>query len=167
MSGIYRDESETFEINLSAACWSMGEELRDKFQAAGNLLNGVDWIVETDDALILIEFKDYSGRGMKIDNKLEGYLQKITRKYYFSAYYLYARGKRKVMDYVLIAEGSNIDDLVKYTIKASIHKRLPFVLQENPEISDKLIEYFEMYSVSEWNEKYPMFPLAKINKPPT
>ena len=57
MSRIYRDESETYEINLEAASWSMGGELQEKFKAAGSFLNAVDWIVEINDTLLLTHIK--------------------------------------------------------------------------------------------------------------
>jgi len=43
--------------------------------------------------------------------------------------------------------------------QASIKKRLPFELQENPEITIKLIKDFKVVSIAEWNREYPAFPL--------
>jgi len=164
MSGIYKDEAENYEINLQKAPWSMGGELQDKFRAAGSFLNAVDWMAETEDTILLIEFKDYNHPLSKIEDR-EKFYQGILRKYYFSVYYLTACGRlnNKVANYVFIAEAPSIDKIIGKRARNSIKRRLPFDLQEqNHEISNKLIDHFDIVSVSKWNELYPMFPLYKL-----
>jgi len=160
MSGIYRDESESYEINLEYSPWSMGGELQDIFRTAGSFLNAVDWIVETDDKLLLIEFKNYSTPDATVDNR-EKFYQGILRKYYFTAYYLLACGWQKTMNYVFIAEAPNFDKIIGKRARNAMQRRLPFDLQQNLEISNTLIDYFRILSVAEWNEMYPMFPLRR------
>jgi len=177
MSGKYKDESKAYEINLEAATWSMGEALQDKFKAAGSFLNAVDWIVEIDNALLLIEFKNYSrpetiiehqdsnqGAKRKFRDKL---YENVLRKYYFSSYYLFACGQRKVVNYVLVVETPNLDSVIGKRAQASIQRRLPFDLQNNAEITGVLIDFFKVLSISDWNELYPMFPLYKCSNGPT
>jgi len=160
VSAIYRDESETYEINLEAAGWSAGGELQDKFRAAGSFLNAVDWIAEVDGNLLLIEFKNYEAPDAIVANR-EKFYQNILRKYYFSAYYLLASGQQKTMNYILVAEAPNLDKVIGKRAQSSIQRRLPFDLQQNPEIPDVLIDFFKILSVSEWNIQYPMFPLGR------
>ena len=45
---------------------------------------------------------------------------------------------------------------------AKIMKRLPYKLQELPEITVNLINDFKVLSIQEWNDQYRMFPLEKI-----
>ena len=160
MSAVYKDESGTFEIDLSFAEWSIGSDLHNKFKTVDNFLNDVDWVAETTNELFLIEFKHFSTPKGNLDD-IEKFYQKILRKYYCTAYYLMACGKQKVMNYYFVAEAPNLDKVIGKRMKASVHKRLPFNLQQSPEISDRLISEFKVLSVSEWNEQYPMFPLRR------
>jgi len=159
MDGLYYDEKKTFQINLSSANWSTGD-LHEIFGVIGNFLNDVDWITETENSLLLIEFKDYSKGEHRIDDK-EKYYQNILSKYYGSAYFLFACGKKKPMDFILIVNSPLMDTVIGKRAEASIKKRLPFILQNNPEIPNQLINHFWILSISDWNDRYPMFPLQQ------
>ena len=160
MSGKYRDESQTYEIDLTKAFWSIGD-LQDKFRSAGNFLNAVDWVVETPTALMLIEFKNYS-KSQGVIAEREKFYQNILRKYYFTAYYLLSCGKEKAMDYIFIAEAPNLDKVIGKRAKSAIKRRLPFTLHENNgEIIKGIINDFKILSVAEWNNEFPLFPLSK------
>ena len=161
MGGIYLEEHKEYQIDLRNAICSMGD-LKEKLKIVGNVLSDVDWIAETEESFLLIEFKNWV-KGHKLDGRdsKEKFYQSILRKYYGTAYYLLASGKKKTMDFVLIIESPEIDNVIKKRAEASIKKRLPFKLQEYPEITSTLIAEFKIWSVAEWNEQYPMFPLEK------
>jgi len=57
MSGIYYDEHKTHKIDLSKTIWSTGQLHSLYEQTINNVLSDVDWIGETTDNILLIEFK--------------------------------------------------------------------------------------------------------------
>jgi len=86
----------------------------------------------------------------------------IIKKYYGSAFFALSCGKTKPIHFFVILESKLMDDsFMRGRAEASIKKRLPFKLQQNPEILNVLIENFKICSIPEWNELYPMFAFKK------
>lgn len=44
------------------------------------------------------------------------------------------------------------------------YQLLPFRLQKSLEIKENFIRKFDILTISEWNEKYPQFPLRRYKK---
>ena len=89
-------------------------------------------------------------------------LDNIVKKYYGSEFYMLACGKQKPVHYVFILESKIfMESKLRKRAEASIIKRLPFELQKSPEILNNLIEKFSILTISEWNTKYPFFPLER------
>lgn len=158
MSSVYTEEHNEFQIDLSKAGWSLGN-LKDIYKTIGNILNDVDWVAETEDSLMLIEFKNWR-KGHIIDD-MEQFYQNTARKFYGTAYYLMSIGKTKPMSYVLVIASPPSDNVINKRAQASIMKRLPFRLQENPNIERTLILSFKIFGINDWNEAYPFFPLTE------
>ena len=164
MRGIYTDENQNFQINLSKASYSTGN-LHDIFKDIYNILSDVDWIAETEDKILLIEFKNYEKRiDLPKGDKAESMRLQIARKFYGGIFYLLACGKRKPVEFIWIAESPYLDTRMRGHYKESMNKWLPYKLQKRPEVTSSLIEQFHIFSVSDWNKKYPQFPLKKIAK---
>ncbi|MCL2399372.1 MAG: hypothetical protein FWC91_06480 [Defluviitaleaceae bacterium] len=165
MSGIYTEENGKYQIDLTNALYSIGDLGIKYAKTIGGMQSDVDWIAETEDAMILIEFKSYEKEGTfpKYEQeKGEQLYQKILKKYYGTVFFLMACGKKKPIYFIWILESPHMDSFVRKKYFQSIKKRLPFELQKLPEIKVKLIENFKIMSVKEWNEEYSQFPLTKI-----
>ncbi|MCL2422081.1 MAG: hypothetical protein FWD03_09510 [Defluviitaleaceae bacterium] len=158
MDGIYTEENSRYQIDLRKAL-SSTEGLHDKYKAISNTLNDVDWIAETDDGIILIEFTNYTEKPQP--NNAGAKHEQIAKKYYGGMFYLMACDKTKPIDFVWIAESPFLDSAVRKRYYSSIISRLPFELQKNQEIKRELLRKFQVMSVSEWNKQYPQFPLTQ------
>ena len=151
MSGIYTDENGNYQIDLSRAICST-DSLHTKYQSIGNILSDVDWIAETADTVILIEFKNYATRERFPQGDDLGKLyQKIQKKYYGSVFYLLACGNNKLIDFVWVVESPHLDTVLRKRYFERIQKNLPFRFQRKPEIVVNLINTFGVLSVAEWN----------------
>ena len=161
MDNIFYDENNKFQIDLSAAQKPLGN-LHSKFKSIGNIISDVDWIAETDDEVILIEFKNYEEKEhIPEGNEVGSTYQKYARKYYGSVFYYLSCGNQKPFDYVVVLESPHMDNVVRNWYRNSIMKLLPFKLQEMSEIAIPLIRNFQVMSVSEWNKLYPQYPIRK------
>ena len=58
MTQIYQDENQQFQFDFSSALWAINK-LHDIYsQNKVGILSDVDFIVETDDSILLIEYKN-------------------------------------------------------------------------------------------------------------
>jgi len=140
--------------------------LHDLYKDIKNILNDVDWIAETDEETLLIEFTHYEKRDdlPKGDNA-EAKKFQIAKKYYGGIFYLLACGKQKPVDFIWIAESKYLDSRIRSYYRESMTKWLPYKLQERGEINSNLIRHFRIFSVDDWNNEYPQFPLKRIEIP--
>jgi len=173
MSGIYIEENRRYQIDLRAALWST-DNLRDIYSSIGNTLSDVDFVAETDDSIFLIEYKNTEIENAinpkAFEEKVENgkLYDNIVNKYYGGTFYLLACDKKKPIHFIAILESKLMEDgFTRRRAEASIKKRLPFKLQENPDIINALIKDFKILSISEWNTQFPMFPFAKYDLEPS
>ena len=175
MSQIFFDEHHLYEIDFSSAPWAT-DQLHDIFHNAGlTIWHDVDWVVETTDELLLVEYKNSNHPNARNEfNPLKNEkLDNVARKYYESSFFLQAvrRVGQKKKKFVYILEHKNGDSVMLNLVRNQLISRLPFRLQnqfKNP-IENKLdnhlalsrnwIDDLEVLSIAEWNEKYAQFPL--------
>ena len=118
--------------------------------------------------MILVEYKNSNIPGAAnpaaFDLKSQKLQNKIAYKFYDSWIYLKAWGKEKPMKYVFIVEFPNADLVMRKRLREKIGNLLPFKLQSSPEIKCKIIESFDVLSISEWNthDVYKSFPITLI-----
>ena len=160
MQGIYRDEHNSHEIDLRRAVWSKGD-LKNTFKSIGNELSDADWIYEESNAFVLVEFKNWKQGKMEVP-KTEFYA-KTVKKFYGSAFFLLATKIPKPMCYIVVLASPLKDEFTTKTAVASIKKRLPFEMQKGHEFSHELIRYFNIFSVAEWNNQYPLYPISNLH----
>ena len=170
MNQIYQDENRMFQFDFSAALWA-SDQLHNIYNKTNvGILSDVDFIAETEDNIILIEYKNADILGAAhpeafrpLDQKREN---KIAFKYYDSWIYLSAIGKNKSVKYVYILEYPNSDVVTRKRIRNRIADLLTFKLQKLPEIRIEMIHDFEVLSISEWNahEQYKAFPISPIDQ---
>lgn len=166
MSYIFEEENHFYAIDCRKAMWATNslDELYHNYTKS--VLCDVDWIIETKDNMLLVEYKnanvpgasDPNGFKPNKDNKLIN----VTRKYYDSIHYLNIINKDKPRKYVYILEYPNGDVVSRLGIQVMLQQRLPFNLQNTEGAIKKVIESIEVVSIDEWNERYSMFPINSI-----
>lgn len=168
MSQIYQDENHQFQFDFSSALWAT-DKLHDIYSKNKvGILSDVDFVVETEDSILLIEYKNADIPGAvhpevfnPVDQKREN---KIAFKFYDSWIYLSATQKYKPVKYIYILEYPNDDTVTRKRIRNRIADLLPFKLQKLPEIKMEMIHDFEVLSISEWNAhtQYRAFPISPV-----
>ena len=167
MNIIYIEENGVYQFDFSQALWAT-DELNNIFHNTHIELSDVDFIAETDSDLILLEYKNANITGASkpeafrpSDDKM---INKIAWKYYDSWIYLIALQKEKPCTYVYILEHPNGDKSSRLAIREKIVNKLPFELQELPQIKRKLIKDIQVLSIDEWNnhEIYKRFPITPV-----
>lgn len=175
MSQVFYDEHHLYEIDFSSATWAT-DQLHDIFHSAGlTILHDVDWVVETNDELLLVEYKNSNHPNARnVFNPLKNEkLDNVARKYYESIYFLQAtrRVENKKKKFVYILEYKNSDSVTLNMVRNQLICRLPFRLQKEFDnliednqlvLSSNWIDDLEVLSIAEWNENYAQFPLRLV-----
>lgn len=166
MSGsIHTEENGVYTLDCSAALWST-DQIHNLYHSSGVFLCDVDFIAETPDFLLLIEYKNADipnaanagafnpSSAKKVDN--------VARKFYDSLHYLALEGKIKPVKYVYIVEYPNAGVTDRKMLRNAIAVKLPFKMQQGKPA--KLIENFEVMSIQEFNghSEYSAFPLTPV-----
>lgn len=169
MSQIFQDENRCFQFDFSGALWAT-DQLHDIYSRNKvGILSDVDFIAETEDSLLLVEYKNANIAGAvhpeafnPFDQKREN---KIAFKFYDSWIYLSAIQKTKPITFVYLLEYPNDDAVMRKRLRARIADLLPFQLQKSEDIKAKMIERFEVLAISEWNAhaSYGAFPITPVN----
>lgn len=168
MPQIFSDENNSCRIDFSQADWAT-DQLHDIFHAAKvSLLHDVDFVAETEDMLLFVEYKNSNlpaavnpGAFKPLEDKR---LNRVALKYYDSLNFLRAihhgQGKQKV--YVYILECQKGDHVLRSQVKNLLAGRLPFLLQQQNDFPEKMIDRVEVVSIDEWNASYGKFPLKLL-----
>lgn len=164
MEKIFTEENGNYKIDCSKALWAT-DKLHEQYHVAKCLLRDVDWVFETDDKIILVEYKNadiasaYKPGAFK--PREDKVINKVVKKFYDSLHYLTLQGKTKSKEYVYILEYPNGDSVSRKMIRNKMKKKLPFLLQINIGEGRKLIEKMAVLSIDEWNNNdvYGKFPI--------
>lgn len=164
MDLLFRDENESCQIAFNNVEWAT-DKLNQIFDAAkAHILCDVDVIIETQDELLFIEYKNANVKNAKYPdafNPLEDKsINKVARKYYDSEAFLqavgFSKGKRK--SYIYIMEAMNGDCVLRGRVRNRLKSLLPFLLQEQNQMPVHLIDDVQVVSIDGWNKMYPKFP---------
>lgn len=169
MSRIYREENQLYQFDFSAALWGT-DAVHDVFHNnKAGILSDVDFIAETQEYILLVEYKNaavsQAVHPEKFDPTDQKRENKIAYKFYDTWIYLSAIQKEKPVRYVYILEYPHGDRVVRKRIRNRIADLLPFELQKLPEVKVEMIRNFDVLSISEWNahEEYGMFPITPVS----
>ena len=164
MEKIFVEENGVYSIDFTQARWATNE-IHDIFHRSGVFLSDVDFVAESDDMLLLVEYKNSN---IPQASNPEGfcpakdkYIDKIARKFYDTYFYLKEIGKGRTATYVYILDYPNADSVTNDMVRNKIARKLPFQLQEG--FIHKCLDRFEVLSIDEWNEKYSQYPLRSLN----
>ena len=169
MSQIFGDENHSCKIDFSAALWAT-DSIHDIFHAAGLfILRDVDFVAETENELLLVEYKNanlpQASHPEAFRPMEDKRINNVALKYFNSLQLLQAmhRGLAKKKHYVYILECSNGDIVLRKHVRELLAARLPFALQKQVAMPETMIDSIEVLSIDEWNERYGLFPLQLVD----
>lgn len=164
---VYTEENNIYQIDCSRALWS-SNCIHEVYRQANVQLSDVDFIIEDEDSMILVEYKNANipnasnpGSFNPCEDKK---INSIVRKYYDSLHYLGLIGKTKSKQYIYILEYPNGDSTSRKMLRNRIKKYLPFNLQKNMCKPREMISKFSILSIEEWNNDgiYGNYPITKL-----
>ena len=161
------EENAIYQIDVSASIWAT-DELNNIFHSAKTELSDVDWVIETPESLLLVEYKNANFAGAANPGAFQPgsdkLISKVVRKYYDSCFYLDAIGKNKPKIYIYILEFPLGDKVTRKLIRERLTLKLPFALQRTEGVRKELIRRVEVLSIEEWNSHsvYGSYKIKKI-----
>lgn len=169
MEKIFEDENHNYQIDLSQAVWA-SDRLNSIYHESKIELSDVDFIAETKDDLLFIEYKNAkvanASKPLSFQPDLDKKISQVVRKYYDSFIYTSAMGigNNKSKKFIYILEYPDGDSVTRRGIRNKLKTKLPFLFQELNEVIYKLIDEINVMSIKEWNEAYPDFPLLQTHE---
>lgn len=165
-SKIRIEENGRFQFDFSALdyVWEFHDIV------AKTALSDVDFITETDEEVLFIEYKNaniknaVNPEAMLQKIKHETFYHKIARKFYDSLLLFWARNgneKNLPIVYVLIIEHPILDKKLRRQLKLKIEKQLPFRLND-PLIKKQVISNFEVMDLKECTERIPKVRISEV-----
>lgn len=167
MNRIFAEENGIYQLDCSKAVWAT-DDVHLRYQQAGIHIKDADFIIETETALVIVEYKNANISGAanpSAFNPMAGSkISDVTRKYYDTLHYLTLRQKTGPKHYVYIVEAQNSDSVMRKRLRDQLTRELPFKLQEDMKAGIHLIESVDVLSIAEWNahDEYKKFPLVRI-----
>ncbi|MCI8867899.1 MAG: hypothetical protein HFE61_07125 [Anaerotignum sp.] len=169
MPNIFIEENGRYRIDCSKAVWAT-DKMHDEYQRAGIHIKDVDFVIETEDYLILLEYKNANIQGAKKPHSFNPEEQKkylsTTRKFYDSLHFLKLMNKAKPLHFIYVLEYPNGDMVTRKRLREKMKLELPFALQKNIGNGIELINKFDVVSIAEWNsdEEYGKYPLSTVDR---
>jgi hypothetical protein len=163
--GVYVEENNKYKIDCTNAIWST-DQIHFDYVATHSLLSDVDFVIETEDIIYLVEYKNsnlpYAANPDAFQPNTQKKVEKIARKYYDSLHYLKMHDSHKPVKYIYVVDYPNAGQTDRMLLRDKITDLLPFQLQIGSPI--KLISGFDVLSIDEWNahSEYSRFPLIPV-----
>lgn len=167
MEKIFTEENGCYKIDCSRAIWAT-DQLHLQYIDTNSVLSDVDWIMETNRKIYLVEYKNAdipdASNPMAFRPADDGKINKVAKKFYDSLHYLNLLGKTKPKEYIYILEYPNGDSTSRRMIRNLLKSKLPFALQENIGNGKKIIDSVNVFSIEEWNAdpQYGQFPIQPV-----
>ena len=175
MKPIYIEENQQYSLDCSKAVWStdkLHSYYQDSNHTYGNLgfLCDVDFIIETDTNILLVEYKNANVPGAAHPEAFEpsknNKLENVANKFYDSLHWLYLVGKDKPRKYIYVLEYPLGNSSSRLMVRNKLQERLPFKLQSAcANLGRKLIDEVRVVDIEEWNNDkelgaYPFNPVT-------
>ena len=168
MSQILVEENNIYALDCTKAVWASGE-MHQRYHAAGlSILRDADFVVETEDEILIIEYKNANIPGAAKPEAFHPLEEKrvtgVAKKYYDSLPYLTLLQKAGPKRFIFIVEAHNSDSTMRKRLKDRLASLLPFELQKALGTGVRLIEGVDVLSIEEWNShaKYGNYPLLPL-----
>lgn len=168
METVLIEENNKYQMDCSSAVCATSEIHTLYNNLCSSILSDVDFFIEDEKTFIFVEYKNACIKEavnpaafVPSDDKT---IKKIARKFYDSTLYLRLKMKEgtKPLDYVYILEYPHGDSVTRRAIRNKIANYLPFSLQKELQAKTYIIRNFQVFSIAEWNEKYPEYPLTPL-----
>mgnify|MGYP006916248180 CR=1 FL=1 len=170
MGIIFTDENQSWQFDFSRALWATDKLHEDYMNVKDSILHDVDFIVEDEQTMLLIECKNANFKGVSRPSAFEpvgaNKISDVARKYYDSIHFVngVGKGKNKSYVYVYIVEARNGNITERKAIRNRLKDRLPFRLQEKCEFMFRLVDKVEVLNFDEWNKHYPQYPAKRLKE---
>ncbi|MGB8453164.1 MAG: hypothetical protein WCD89_12655 [Anaerocolumna sp.] len=161
------EENGAYQLDCSTAMWST-DQMHNLYHSSGTFLCDSDFIAETSEFVLLIEYKNANlpnaANPGAFNPSVPKKIDNVARKFYDSLHYLSLERKSKPVKYIYIVEYPNAGVTDRKMLRNAIANKLPFKMQIGK--AGKLIENFEVMSISEWNShaEYSKLPLAPVKQ---
>lgn len=165
---IYTDENGFYNFDFRASLNATNSLNRIFNRSVASLLSDVDFVVELEETMLLVEYKNASipgaARPEAFKPSEDRHIDKIARKFYDSLIFVWACGYNKPLKYIYILEYPLGDSVTRKIIRNKIKSKLPFELQKCREVKRQMIYSFEVVSLDEWNDDsmYSKFPIRPV-----
>lgn len=171
MSKIFTEENGKYSIDCTKAIWAT-DQMHSDYQQAKIHINDVDFLIEDENYLLMVEYKNAKISGAVNPEAFKPMEQKkvttVVRKFYDSLHYLKLLDKKKPVQYIYVLEYPKGDVITRKRMRNRLKEELPFALQENIGNGVKLIDKVDVVSIDEWNQnenygKYPIFSVQETS----
>ena len=161
MAIMYTEENGQYTLDCSAAIWST-DAIHSCYQDRGHVygdigfLCDVDFVIESPDYIILVEYKNANIPGAANPGAFNPMdkmkLINVAKKFYDSLHWLFLEGKDKPKKYVYVVEYPNGNSTSRLLLRNMLKDLLPFALQTNINSAQrKIIDEVKVVDISEWN----------------
>jgi hypothetical protein len=161
------EENGFYQIDCTNAVWAT-DAIHQEYHNAGLHIHDVDFLIENDDTIYLIEYKNADIPGAASPNSFQPESDKkvenVVRKYFDSLHYLTLLQKRKRKHFVYILEYPNGDSTSRKRLRNHLKTELPFALQRNLSDTVTLIDDIDVLSIEEWNTHQQLreYPISNV-----
>lgn len=169
MDTVYIEENGVYMLDCTAAIWST-DQIHEHYAqcVSGSFLNDVDFVIETNEYLLLVEYKSANIPGAAHPEKFrperDEKLENVAKKYYDSLHYLFLAGKNKPKQFIYVVEYPKGDSTSRKMLRNKLKDRLPFKMQTAISESRRMIEDVQVLNIQEWNadELFGHFPISLV-----
>lgn len=163
---ILLDENKQYEFDFTDTKYVL------ELHALANslMVNDVDFITETENEILFIEYKNAEVSNVVNPDALfekistEKFINNISKKYYDSLLLFWGEGNYGVeneIKYILIIQHPKIDLKVRKQLKNKLIGKLPMIRKNKP-IMKGFISAFEVYNLNEWEDKFNNIKISKV-----
>lgn len=162
------EENGFYQIDCTNAVWAT-DAIHQDYHDAGLHIHDVDFLIENEDTIFLIEYKSANIPGAASPNSFQPTsdqkVNNVVWKYFDSLHYLTLLQKSKRKHFVYILEYPNGDSVSRNRLRIRLKSELPFELQKKLSNTATLIDDVDVLSIEEWNQhsslgKYPIVRIA-------
>lgn len=175
--GIFTEEHGHYFFDCRNAVWAT-DDIHRSYHACGlsEVLCDVDFVIETADQMLLVEYKNASVPEALLhatpENRFDPFRKscflKLVRKFYDSLHYLRLLGRDKPVHYVLVLEYPGGNAASRKLLRNRLKKALPFALQQKKSLfagGKELLSSVSVVDIEEWNHdpffgEYPIKPVG-------
>ena len=180
MERIFTEENGFYALDCTESVWAT-DKIHDVYHQAGFPWSDVDWVIETENDFLLVEYKNAAVPGAanpaKFDLSKGDIAEKVSRslalKYYDSQHFLSLLQTKKPKRYICILELLNGDYRIRQNMRILISEKILSLPGKIPSLSgcinpvealEKPVESVEVLSIDEWNNHplYGRYPLRRI-----